>query len=379
MSAGIYAEINLLCVCILFIFMYKLQTNPYQKKGQDVFIFNLLSQMIFFISDCLWSLSDGGTIPSNIVFNYTVNIVYFSISGIAAYSWLLYCAKLQDSKIYHNRTILGLLMIPAIVLTIMSINSPLRKWIFYIDDLGKYHRGDFYIVQLIVVNGYILMASLLSWKNAFSQEDRLKKSLYNTLGNYAIFAVLAISLQLFLPGYPFAAIGVTIPLFLAFLKLDECQAMTDQLTGLHNDTWLHVYFENCQKHYHEGTYSPSTRYYLILVRIDNFSEITKNNGSKAVNSFILAISNKLSALLLTFRKHSTISHLRYSENEFAIFVSTENDSFTGELVSKIKNELSNKDNVTQHFDFSISAGYTEIDMEVPVIRKHLNNAKNNLA
>lgn len=375
MSAGIYAEINLLCVCILFIFMYKLQTNPYQKRGQEIFIFNIISQIIFFVCDCLWALADGGTIPSNILFDYAINIIYFSVSGIAAFSWLLYCAKLQDSEIYLNRTILGLLMIPAIILTIMSVNSPLRRWIFYIDDFGKYHRGDFYIVQLIVVNGYILMASVLSWKNAYKQEDKLKKSFYNTLGNYAIFAIIAISLQLFLPGYPFAAIGVTVPLFLAFLKMDEFQAMTDQLTGLHNNTWLYVYYENCQKHYHEGTFSPSTRYYLLVVKVDEYQNIMKNNGKKAGESLILALSNTLSSLLLPYQRHSFVSHLRYSDNEFVVFLSTEKETLPGELSSKIRSELSQKDNITQHFDYSISTGYIEIDMNSSTISNQLSTAE----
>ena len=342
MIAGLYAEINTICILILVIFLYKLQTTAYMKKNQYLLTLNIICFIIFFGADLVWALIDGGQILASVQANSIVNIVYFSVSGIAGYFWFLYCANMENSILVKNKTLLGLMSLPCILLLVLTINSPSNKWIFYIDSANEYHRGNLYFVQIVVVYGYIAFTALMSLYNAFKRENVLYKSLFISFGYFPIFPLIAFGLQVILPGYPLTAIGLTIPLVLAFLKMLELQDLADELTLLYNRNWLYINHNILHNFYNEEFAPKNTKTYLILLDIDRLSYINSEHGVETGNSVLRYIAYLLLGLIKKRDIGLNYSQpVRFGEDEFVIVVELDENGQIQDVTEAIQNDIDN--------------------------------------
>lgn len=292
MQYGLYLEVNLICSLILTIFIYRLQTSVYIKKGQRLLILSLILNILFFMSDGLWAMIDGGYINSTTEANYFINIIYFSVSGAAAFFWLLYCANIQGSILYRNKTIAGLLAIPSVALIILSINSPFTGWIFYLDSNGSYHRGDLYIVQVVIVYSYILASAIISFINSRKKSNIVFRSLYVSFGFFAVISIVGVGLQILFPGYPMTTIFITLPLLVAFLCITDSQILKDSETNLYNKRWFSYYHSSLLdperiEDLDKGDFSR----YVLAFEISNLDIIKRNHGNAVAKSVVLSFAN----------------------------------------------------------------------------------------
>lgn len=350
MQYGLYLEVNLICSLILAIFVYRLQTSIYMKKGQRLLILSLIMNILFFMSDAIWAMVDGGFINSNLGTNYFINIVYFSVSGIAAFFWLLYCANIQGSILYKNRTVAGLLAIPAVILIILTINSPFTGWIFYLDSNGKYFRGNLYYLQVIIVYSYILTSSVISFINARKKDNWVYHSLYLSFGFFGVISLVGVGLQILFPGYPMTAISLTIPLIIAFLSITDSQVLIDFDTNLYNRRWLRNYHTSL--HRPDGvsdTDNGMFSRYICVLELVNLPIIRDIHGKTVSKLVIKKIADILSDIGykaiwqgVDLLERCSCEAVRYSENRFVLLIESNHpeniDSikkYIGEEVSKI--------------------------------------------
>ena len=366
MVAGLYIEINVVCILILGIFIYKLENDAYKKKNQHILTVSMIMAILFFGADALWAAIDGGFLKADISFNYIVNVVYFTLSGLASYFWFVYVANVQGSILSRNKTILGLFSIPCLVLIILTVNSPVTGWIFYLDEMNKYHRGELYICQVIIVYGYIVLSAAISIISAFKKENYTQKPLYLSFGIFPIFPILAIALQVYLPGYPLTAIGLTVPLLIVFLKLGDSQSLGDELTLLHNKTWFFNMHETLREMHSENPNTSNSSYYLILLDIDHLDAINHQYGIQEGNHALQLVAYVLSDQIRKDIGCGMLYPVRYGGDEFLIVAEALRSNSIALLMDSIYKDIKiYKEKEIIPYNLSVTMSYVPYDWENP--------------
>lgn len=380
MIAGLYFEVNAICILILAIFLYRMETSTYKKLNQHLLTITLAFCILFFASDAIWALIDGGHINASISVNYVVNIIYFSIAGVATFCWFLYTAHMINSEIIKNKTLLGLLSLPAVILILLTITAPTNGWIFYIDEANKYHRGSLYFIQLIVVYGYIIFAAVLSLISAFKKENIMNRTLFISFGIFPIFPMASFAIQSKLPGYPLTAIGLTIPLILVFIKLWDSQSLADELTLLYNRNWLYMTHETLRMFSQETpTGKPLRQHYMVLLDIDHLQIINSKYGVEEGNRALKLVAF---TLLNQQKNHSNVIYMqpvRYGGDEFVIIVEPDSEGTMQRLMSDIKTDLKMlyAEGMIP-YEISVSIAYVPYDVTTPYVADIIDKADEEL-
>lgn len=367
MVAGLYIEVTLICMVILGIMIYKLENISYKKKEQHFLTASMIASMGIFACDALWASVDGGYLKAGITFNTIINSLYFIFTGISSYLWFLYVIKVQDSKISRNKTLIGLLSLPCIVLIILTVNSPVHKWIFYIDENNIYHRGNFYMIQVAIGYGYIIVSAIISIYDAFQKQNYIQKSLYLSFGFFPILPLAFIALQVYLPGYPLFSVGLTIPMMIVYIKLRDAENLGDEITLLHNRNWFFRMHDMLRK---ELLSRPSQyndhHFFLILVDIDHLDAINHKygieEGNHALRLLAFALNNQ------TRKDNGCIFNntVRYGGDEFLLTVELIRPNAIGFLLDSINKDIRRfKDNGVIDYDLSVSMAYIPYSLDVP--------------
>ena len=95
----LYSEVNILCILILVLILHKVRTGVDRQNSQRIFLFVLVCNMIVFIIDLIWVFVNYGYLPLSVAGNFALNAMYFIMSDIAAFGWLLYAENIFESKI----------------------------------------------------------------------------------------------------------------------------------------------------------------------------------------------------------------------------------------------------------------------------------------
>ncbi len=366
MIAGLYIEINILCSLILLIIFIKIQADVYMKHLHRFMSYSIILFILFFLSDALWALIDSGMIDVGIGVNYLVNVMYFVLSGVSAYFCFIYSYGILNKSISINNVLYGVLSIPAIILTVMAIYSPVNKWIFYLDEAGKYHRGSLYVIQILVTFGYLAVTAAISIYNGMNKDNIGRKGLYFSFASFLLFPTLAAIVQIFIPGYPTVPVGMTLAVIVTYLKVYDSMILMDPLTLIHNRNWLYSWNETYSNEDYPSEYDSI---YLLLIDIDSLAAInekyTTEYGDKALKLLSLTLMN-------ISRKTSINGYFqpcRYGDDEF-ILVSEVNDGKIMEDVLRYINEELQRVSALHSLPFTIeiSTGCSLYDPKIDYIQ-----------
>ena len=220
MKSFIWIAINIIGFFIL-IFMYNRRDKTINKKtsGQKFINYIKLSVILYLIFDTTGQLLNGIIFDGSHMLHYISTVVYFTISILPGFFYLLYC----DSKVYAgtgNVTKRVLIYsIPIFINTILILTNPFTDFIFVIDDYNTYIRGDFFWVSMAIAFGYVLSVYPLlaiKTKNKPSispKSDSLDLYLYL----FPIPPVILATVQLINSELLLVGIGFVISVFIIFL------------------------------------------------------------------------------------------------------------------------------------------------------------------
>lgn len=367
MAAGLYIEINVFCILILLIFLIKIESDVFLQRRHSFISVCLLMFMAMFAADALWAAMDVGFIKASMDMNYTVNIFYFSLSGIASFFVYIYCLRLQNSRLVNNATVLGVTSTPCIALIVLTINSPFNQWIFYLDESGNYCRGKLYFLQIIVVFGYLITASAISLRNSTKDKYYPSRNLLRSFGSFLFFPIICALLQVILPDYPFTAIGITLAFVVIFIPLIDSQVMTDRLTMLYNKNWFYRYYETISEKEGEHAFENTC---IVIIDIDGLHEINESFGKTEGDDALI----KVSEILHNLNHRSGISGFfqscRYGDDEFVVLCELRENSKPENVISYIQTEV-RKINISGKvpYDLSVSTGFAQYDKNIKFLNR----------
>jgi len=366
MTTGLYVELNIICIFILFISITKLTTVPDLRKQHRFFAVALIMNIALYIFDSLWILIENEVFSTTNAINYVVNMAYFIFTALIFFFWFIYCYTFEKKSSARSNLIIGFMSIPALILIVSTLFTPLTKWIFYIDEQNCYHKGELYFIQIAVTLFYMISASVCSLFNAFNKSMILYRQLFISCALFTLFSGASIFLQISFPGYPINCVGFTVPILLIILKISELGVDVDELTLLYNRNWLYRNSHRILKQFNDSPDTFTNNIYVILMDIDTFSEINHRMGKEIGNRMLLQLTDILNELPHEVGGHSSLIPIRYDEDAFVIIASLESSkeiSLVTDMINMKLHQLA--DPKINGFKFTVSYGFSELDNQNP--------------
>ncbi len=306
MEMTMYATMTGLCLCILVMIWYRLNRSLDQQTNLRLFRKMLTSIILLCALDLIWAMLENGTLRAAREFNYLVNILFFSVSGVCGLLWFHYAQTVLETRYVRNVTLRILAVVPAVLLAGIAACSYFTDGMFYVDALG-YHRGAWYFVQPLVVYGYIAVASIQAIRAGLRRENYIRRDQFFSLATFAVFPVLGGVLQVLLPGMPLSCGGICIAALWVYMTELDQRISRDTLTQLNNRREFMRQFSLLLKHADE-----EEPLYLMLMDIDDFKRINDQFGHPE-GDVALKIMAKC---LMTLSERYNLITGRYGGDEF---------------------------------------------------------------
>lgn len=235
-------------------------------------------------------------------------------------------------------------LLPFFVGLAAIIYSAFSGFIFYIDDLNRYHRGPGMFIYAITNYSFAIPAFGL----ILHYRDRIKRRTLLTVIAYTVIPYIGSFFQLRHYGIITAWPSFTLAIFITYIFLEVKNNEQDYLTGLLNRHYFEIYIYNRISQFPKK--GPFT---LIVLDLNEFKTINDKFGHKTGDEFLQATGTILSRSVAV---QDTIA--RYGGDEFVIILETAYSSVTETVLKRIEDNIRRwNEKRTEDISLSLSAGY----------------------
>lgn len=370
MLAGLYAEINIFCILVVFLILHRVVNGVETKYRQHMLLHMLAGAVLSFAFDLLWVFSDTGVIKIPREVNYLINICYFLSAGALTYFWYRYAEDIMQQKAQKKKINKVIARIPIAAYAGILITTYWTGWMFYITEDGSYSRGNLFLLQMIIAYGYSVFITLKSLFLALNKKNWAKRSQYLTLLQFAAFPLIFGIMQIVVPGVPLISAGITLAILCFYLNYLEQQISLDALTQLNNRRQLINYLENKVRHSDK-----EHTLYLLMVDMDYFKSINDKYGHVEGDRALIRVAN----ILRQASRNLNCFLSRYGGDEFTIVYETENPEEVEAYCGKIRAFLYLANSTGQTpYQLSLSIGYAVYSREYRSLQDFIHAADKKL-
>ncbi|MGN0114735.1 MAG: diguanylate cyclase [Acutalibacteraceae bacterium] len=351
MPGLIYSELNIFCIIISVIILYRIITGINKQFVQQRFVGLIISALEVCVTNTFWGLYQSGYMnPTPAAAKFIDTVYYLSLAAFA-YSWFWYSETVQQSELLNQEHRFKRVL-PLVILSALILLSNSYGYIFNVDDSSKDRFGPLFWVQVLITYGYIAFTALKaiiisSKKVSYDRRERLYM-----LGLFAVPTVAAGVVQIFLPQLPLVCAGITVSLLIIYIDVMNRLVLIDPLTQLNNRNQLMRYLSSKMK-----TADNNTQLYLLIMDVDNFKKINDHFGHVEGDKALMIIARSLQ---LVCQKHNLFVS-RYGGDEFvAVFETADGVHELKHLCNDIDNAIAkNSGDAELAYELSISIGYTK--------------------
>lgn len=344
-----YIQTNVTCAVILGYLIIKSRRTFRMSTEERLFARLIINTLIYSLSDVFTWYADGKNFPAARFVVYAANIVYIVYAPIMSYMWADYVlCKVGNVRAYKNA--LGKIHLGTIIiLTVLTISTPLTNFSFSVDAANSYHRGVGAYCSPIIAWVFILLITASFATRASKSELMDDRENFGLVLQFIVPVLICSILQLVIYGTSLIQVGFTISLIIVFINRQQTQISIDELTGLNNRREFEKYVE---KLYGNG----GSNICMCLIDADNFKKINDEYGHiegdialKTLGGMIKGACNDLSA-------HWFIA--RYGGDEFVIIGVDKTETDVNELREALNRQQDrvNSEN-TKPYPVRFSFGY----------------------
>lgn len=311
MYAISYLELNTCCLIIMALILRR-QTQGLDKRlTSKTFTELVISAMVYVFLDMVCGLQQNYVIHLPVMVSTILNTLFF----ISSYSLTHLSFAFSECELGRNwvsdpkKRMFSL--IPAGLLTIMTLCTLKWHFFFYIDAEGIYQRGPLYLVVLPFVYIYMIMIAIRMITMFPKKKYYAFRGKLEMVGGVVIFPLIAGILQVFLPGISVVCFGLTLGVIQAFTAFLTNRITMDELTQVNNRTKLIQYLENYMESH---TQVEETDLHFLMIDLDDFKNINDTYGHLEGDNALVRTANVLKK---TMAGHAGIL-ARYGGDEFCI-------------------------------------------------------------
>ena len=305
------------------------------------------SLLVVLLSDIGMWLLDGRAGGLIRVMLYVINIINFLMAIVVAIQWLEYAWF----RIYRREMPGIRKMVPALIpfglTAVFILSSPWTGWSFYLDDANVYHRGEFAILQYLVLLAYLLGASVMALIQRKKEAARDRRAELLTIAFFTAPPLMGGLVQTAFYGLNLIWPCAVISSLLVLLNKAGEAISHDTITGLNNR-------RNLEKHlrqYDENQDRPVT---LMMLDIDAFKRINDQHGHSAGDQAIMEAAQVLKKVF----GGSSAFLSRFGGDEFVVVIPGADEGKAQAAITRI--HASFEALSAEHsfpFQLSVSAGY----------------------
>lgn len=367
MEGLLYCALNVFCILILTLILVQILKSSDKRMSQVMYALFIISSIILCLSDLIWGIVDFSYLwHFSESMDFVVNSIYHIFTLVVSYMWYLFSESELESRTTSTKKGLIVSLIPLVIGISLIISSYWENMVFYIDEQGVYHRGDFYMVHISICFFYILLTSLKAFIRSFYKENYLKREKYRALASFCILPLVSGVFQVIFVGSPMISAGVTFATLQVYISTREQLISVDPLTKLNNRAEMVRYLDNKMKNRNNGK-----DLYLFIMDIDYFKKINDKFGHIEGD---LAITIAADALKNAIRKTSFFV-CRYGGDEFVIVGEVKKDFIPDDFCKVINDSLeAETQKCGKEYTLHMSIGYFKHTPEIKSISEFISSA-----
>ena len=227
MDKSMYSVVSAICIFFVYAFYVRTKKGIEPSYKRDLFLRVVKVVLFYLTSDMFWGLIYADLIPTTLLFEKLIYVVFYALSAMVGYSWFLYVEYWQDSVFYKNTFLKYVSKVPMISVIIISVLSIWNGAFFTINADGEYQRGPLFIYQLIVTYGYILLSAIKTAIHMFLAKDIKRQNTYLVMLSHFVFPVVFGILQIFNQNFPFLCIGISLAVMQSYLYIQNFEVERD--------------------------------------------------------------------------------------------------------------------------------------------------------
>ena len=333
--------ISILLIIVMF-FFGKMQERTWRERS--LFSALLFSNMVLSATDIVSWVFDGAQFAGAFWVLHLATLLYNGMLVFLGMLWLFYCdEQMLDSKAAKKRRVLY--TVPFGVILLINIINIKTGWIFYYDEANVYHRGELYIIHVMMAVTYLLTAIVVVLAAASGQERSKARESLGLLG-FVIAPGLALLVQAMFYGVSLIPLGISGSLLLIFLQRIIGMITKDHLTGLDN---RRAFERKLDEAIREAT--DHEKLFVMMVDANYFKTINDTYGHDAGDEALVHIAKTLQNAC---EEGDYVA--RVGGDEFVIIGTRESEEMVEELGWSINNRLEDKSRKTGYL-LSVSIGY----------------------
>ena len=351
----LYAEINLIGIVLLLLFLNNMNKNSRKNTPVDQRIFNgcmVINILIFVFDTGMW-LFDGNQIEVLRTGNYIVTMLYYVCNPLICFWWLMY----TDYKVYESRSDLlkriRIYAIPCAVSTVLSMVSLYTGWFFIIDENNNYMRGPYFFVMAVISLLYLIFSFGMALKDVIKNGWGENKSINLHLVIFPIGIFLATAIQIMFFGVSIIWVCSMLAFASIYINIQNGEISTDHLTGLYNRRRFDEHLKRRLKVQKKGQHM-----FAIIMDLDDFKNINDKYGHLAGDNALARVAE----LLRNNCKDSDDFVARLGGDEFIIVGERTDTADIQKLLDRISKDVISYNNRSElDFPIKLSMGYAVLE------------------
>lgn len=371
MYAISYLELNTCCLIIMILILYRQLQGLDRQLISKTFTELLISAMVYVVLDMICGLQQNSVLHLSPAVSAALNAGFY----ISSYSLTHLAFAFAECEMGRNwvrdskKRMLSL--IPAGILTIMTLCTLKWHFFFYIDEAGLYQKGPYYAVVIPFVYIYVLIiafriVTMFPQKKYYAFRGKLEM-----VTGVVIFPLLSGIIQTFYTGISIISFGLTLGIIQVFTAFLTDRITMDELTQVNNRTKLVQYLENyIESHGSEE----ETDLHFLMIDLDDFKGINDTYGHIEGDN---ALVRTAKVLKKTMAGHPGIL-ARYGGDEFCI-AGEMTEEQVEELINSIYANLDDANiRAASPYNIRMSIGRAQLRKDIKTIPDLVSCADENL-
>lgn len=338
-------EADIISIFLIFVMMFygKIQERSWRERS--LFDALLFSNAVLSATDILSWAFDGAQFEGAYWVLQISTLLYNGMLVFIGLLWLFYCDEqtLENKALAKRRRVI--FTIPFGVIMVINILNIWTGWIFYYDEANVYHRGDLYIIHVMMAVTYILTAIVIVLAAASGQERSRAKESLGLLG-FVISPAITLGIQALHYGISLIPFGITISLLMIFLQRIIGMITKDHLTGLDNRRAFERRLEEAVRNAND-----SEKLFVMMVDANYFKTINDTYGHDVGDEALVRIADVMRKVC---EDGDYIARL--GGDEFVIVGTRKSEDLIEELGWSINNRMEEETRRSGYL-LSVSIGY----------------------
>lgn len=214
-----YIVISLVSLGLAIFLMCKAKSLENNNKKRYYFAATILV-IVMIVLDLTCRILEYFDFSYKSIFLHTLIVLYFSVSCVTAYCWMMYSEELQNSKIILKLAMKIILLIPLVVLIVICCTAIYHGLLCEENDSG-FHRGFLFYSQIAIAYLYIIFSSISAITRMILNKGFREKHEYLTIASMAIYPFIFMVLQCVYDNSSYLELGLILGLYHAYIYMNS--------------------------------------------------------------------------------------------------------------------------------------------------------------